>query len=421
MSASRSAGVVGRWGSTSFTSLRAGSGGGGAANGENAGAHSEPQIQAPAAPKPRSNKFFKNRNRPQNEEREGMKRMSWIDLYYIDEFNLALGYDSISEVTPIIPSTPSEPASTASSRPRNRFFTSKTPKTTVPPPPAPSSPPPPPSQAPVSVIQDDLRIPPLKLRIKTPVAPQSSKMVATDAQYKRAEAESSESEHSQGVDSVKSDDGEEPIDDGDATESPGVPEVETYSRKRGYEESKSVQSYSRRRTRNASGKNGSDLKKEEPVLPVVEEEPQSPPEAVPEPKKKSVIDDWDSDDDDPEISFKDDSLVIKSPKAKDSSAVLSRAATIASSVKVEDEIKATTSDTPGASKSAPDSQDDAPQPVKKRSIFKSKANGKGGSGKGLSLYKHKFGAGHEQDQDEFKREVFTRAVFGGGSSKTSSR
>ena len=58
-----------------------------------------------------------------------------------------------------------------------------------------------------------------------------------------------------------------------------------------------------------------------------------------------------------------------------------------------------------------------PPPKKTRSIFKSR-NAAGGAGggekgkKGMSLYRHKWQA----ERDEFKAEVFNRAVFGGGGS-----
>ena len=62
-------------------------------------------------------------------------------------------------------------------------------------------------------------------------------------------------------------------------------------------------------------------------------------------------------------------------------------------------------------------------PAKKRSIFKSKNSGESSkASKGLSLYKHKWNSHREEEeaereQEEFKKEVLTRAVFGSQGSR----
>ena len=180
---------------------------------------------------------------------------------------------------------------------------------------------------------------------------------------------------------------------------------QTYSRratKRKMEENSIIkkeeeETTTRMRTRRNSDKNGNDKQQQQNPLPTIKEV-----------ENKKLLNDW-SDDDDPEISFKDENLVIKSPTrpqqqqqqqrpALEATALLKKAATVTSTTHLEEELAQLEKKT------------EPQQPPKKRSIFKSKTAGE--AKKGLSLYKHKWNAA--ANDDDFKREVFTRAVFGGG-------
>lgn len=144
------------------------------------------------------------------------------------------------------------------------------------------------------------------------------------------------------------------------------------------------------------------------------------------PKSKNLLDDWEDDDDatssdDPEISFKDESLVMKSPKPGPSDTPLEtlkvKAATVSTAHDLEKELslRKSSQDVATSSNSQPlEDNFNKPMATKKRSIFKSK-DSQGGAKKGLSLYKHKWTGHANEDQDDFKKEVFKRAVFGGSS------
>ena len=163
-------------------------------------------------------------------------------------------------------------------------------------------------------------------------------------------------------------------------------------------------------------KNGKEDSVPEPKI-----SPEPPKKQVEEKKaSKKLLDDWGDDDDgeasspDPDISFKDDSLVMKSPKGNTNVskplAALEKAATVSTSEELEKELRPSTS-------SSEFSKPSTGVVTKKRSIFKSKNKEDAGAKKGLSLYKHKWTHDKEEDKDEFKQEVFKRAVY--GSSKPS--
>jgi hypothetical protein len=135
-----------------------------------------------------------------------------------------------------------------------------------------------------------------------------------------------------------------------------------------------------------------------------------PPEAVPQ-TSKSLKDDWGDDEDnsDPEISFKDDSLVMKSPSPPGKETELKRAATVATSSNLSKELDGLAKNDGATAGGSQPMEVPAVTagPRKQRSIFKSRDPK---AKKGMSLYRHNW----QQNQDEFKEEVFNRAVFGGG-------
>ena len=450
ISASKSAGLVGRWGAASFTSLR---------GARNNGA------EAPGASLHRPNKFFKSRAQ---------------SAVSVDE--------DVCEA--IVPEETATAAAHAHKRPaqqppatsapkRNKVFTSKRPKEPTPPPaPAPAPAPTPPQQ--VRVTEEPLKIPPLKLKIKAPVppsqaplAPASSAAAAATASAAGAHAKSSRrggrrpARSSDSSQSSSSSEEEEEEDNGDddeeeedvKVEKGSVDEVQVTQEEQVEEEKPArvqpIRSYGRRgQQRQVATKQ---VKQE-----VVEEKVAEPPEVEDgvggggdeEDPEVSFKDAQQEEDDGPEISFKDDSLVMKSPNSKSqevqggSSSVTETTVTNAgdAKVKIEEREPWLTMPVPDddpkkegvvepsrepAVDSAPSAGSSSSQPdppsaaassggssssfPRRKAIFKSKRENGGGAGgkKGLGLYRHKWNSGPLETEEDFRKEVMTRAVLRG--------
>ncbi len=98
--------------------------------------------------------------------------------------------------------------------------------------------------------------------------------------------------------------------------------------------------------------------------------------------------------------------MIRSPELK-------KAATVASSSELAKELgdlASTSTDEPAKSDSQPVETESSAAPLKKtRSIFKSRDPK---AKKGIGLYRHNWRSDDKKEEDEFKKEVFNRAVFG---------
>lgn len=447
----KAAGVVRKWGSASFTSLRG-------ANGSSPSSSSA----APKCPPRRTNKFFKSRLAPVQHAQD-------------DEDENENDDDHDDTVMPINPSEPisknrlpkkrvllqeEQPAAVPVSKPK-RFFTSKQTRQETPPPPPPPEPEPEsepePEPEPVSDTEPEAdtdpeeeedepqeidpepeppKVRPLKLRIKTgPI--EQFKVVHSSSESEGRSRASSVEDVQEEVEADGFDEQEvtsastaarsysrrkktpsptpppEPSPPSQPPREPSpLPEpVAAPPRSSPPPTTRSVRTYG---TRTRAGP--------APLPPhprVPSPEPVREPTPPPVPKSKALKDDWGDDDEegnnsspDPDISFKDESLVTKSPSKTPPPAELKRAATVATSSDVSKELSKVESELGAKSDSQPSSDMGPPPPKKTRSIFKSRKAGGAGGGeksKGMSLYRHKWQA----EREEFKAEVFNRAVFGG--------
>ncbi len=503
ISASKSAGLVGRWGSASFTSLR-GAKNNGAASGSSEG--------AAVASAPRPKKFFKSRT-------------AAAAIPAVDEVCEAIVPESSSFAgkRPGAPLSASVSASTSAPAPpkKNKFFTSKH---------SSKAPSPQPQLFAASAVstsaarpatpeehlvpkEEQKKIPPLKLKIKVlppapppdpaPAAPSARPSRPRRGTRKPATSESSSSSsvseadeddkeeeeeaHTPTVESKKdvemredeTDDikvGEYGIQEETEVSVPAPARVDRTDDIKVEEASVSVPAPSRPAVR-SYGRNRSSASK--PPSAQTRSTMQQDLSLLESTLEKGVIHTLEKgviqenlevsfksvaavkeeeEEEDPEISFKDDSLVIKSPNSKavetssstttakesygkDKTQLGPRTVSEPGSVPGKATLPAvkeestsedvftapvsrsssqpaipgpSTSSTSSASISAAGPSGQAGPPRRRGAIFKSKrTNGAAEGKKGLSLYKHKWNAGPVETEEDFRKEVVTRAVLRG--------